>query len=96
MDTQLFSNGQLSLTGYVAVGFFILVFTLLNYWSVDLLTRFTSFISIFKIGIPALVIVMFTLSAFHPGNYGHSIHEFMPYGTAPILPQQRLPELSFI
>lgn len=81
---SFFSNGQLSLTGYVAVGFFILVFTLLNYWSVDLLTRFTSFISIFKIGIPALVIVMFTLSAFHPGNYGHSIHEFMPYGTAPI------------
>lgn len=79
-----FSNTKLTLTGYVAVIIFILIFTLLNYWSVNLLTRFTSFISVFKIGIPVLVIVMFTMSGFHPENYGQSISEFMPYGTAPI------------
>ncbi|MBM7617013.1 amino acid transporter [Weissella uvarum] len=81
---HFFEQGSLTFTGYVAVVLFIIVFTLLNFWSVNLLTRFTSFISIFKIGIPALVIVMFTMSGFHPGNYGHSLGEFMPYGTAPI------------
>lgn len=83
--TQSFmTNGTITNEGLLAVFFFIVVFTLLNYWSVELLTNFTSFISVFKIGVPLLTIIMLTLSGFHPGNYGSSLHEFMPYGTAPI------------
>ena len=61
-----------------------MVFTALNFWSVTILTRFTSLISVFKIGIPLLTIIMLTMSGFHPGNYGSSLHDFMPYGSAPI------------
>lgn len=88
-------NGAITTSGLMVVFVFILVFTLLNFWSVKLLTSFTSLISILKIGVPALTIIMLTVSGFYPQNYGHSIHEFMPYGSAPILPQRRPPGLSF-
>ena len=59
-------------------------FSLLNYWSVKLLTSFTSLISFFKLGVPLLTIIMLMLSGFDTSNYGSSIGEFMPYGSAPI------------
>ena len=52
-------------------------FSLLNYWSVKLLTSFTSLISFFKLGVPLLTIIMLMLSGFDT-NYGSSIGEFMP------------------
>lgn len=81
---SFFSNGSISGIGLGIVFAFIIVFTLINYWSVRILTRFTSLISIFKIGTPALTIVMLSISGFFPSNYGHSMHTFMPYGSAPI------------
>ena len=41
--------GRITPQGLLVVFAFIIIFTLLNYWSVTLLTRFTSFISI-KLG----------------------------------------------
>ena len=76
--------GRITPQGLLVVFAFIIIFTLLNYWSVTLLTRFTSLISIFKIGVPLLTIVLLALSSFHPENYGHSLATLMPYGSAPI------------
>lgn len=81
---SLMKGGQVSNEGLLLVFVFIIVFTLLNYWSVKLLTRFTNFVSFFKIGIPILTIIMLIISGFHPENFGHSLHEFMPYGSAAI------------
>lgn len=81
---QLMANGVVTNAGLFVVFGFIIVFTLLNYWSVKVLTHFTSLISIFKIGMPLLTIVLLTLSGFHPQNYGTSWHEFFPYGTSAI------------
>lgn len=75
-------NGEISNIGLFVVFLFILVFTLLNYWSVNLLARFTSFISIFKLGIPLLTIIMLLMSGFHSGNFASQ--GFMPYGSAAI------------
>ncbi|MCK8616766.1 APC family permease [Fructobacillus sp. M158] len=77
-------NNQITTPGLLVVFGFIIIFTLLNYWSVSLLTKFTSFISFFKLGVPLLTIVMLTIASFHPSNYGTNMHDFMPYGTAPI------------
>ncbi|MBS9334962.1 APC family permease [Fructobacillus sp. M1-13] len=77
-------NNQITTPGLLVVFAFIIIFTLLNYWSVSLLTKFTSFISFFKLGVPLLTIVMLTFASFHPSNYGSNMHEFMPYGSAPI------------
>lgn len=80
----LMHNGSISTVGLFVVYIIIIVFSLLNYWSVKLLTSFTSLISVFKLGVPLLTIIMLTLSGFDAGNYGHSLNTFMPYGSAPI------------
>ncbi len=60
---------------------FMLVFTLINFWSVKVLTRFTSLVGVFKLVIPTLTIVTLIVVGFHPGNFGHSTATFMPNGT---------------
>lgn len=80
----LMHNGSVSTVGLFVVYIIIIVFSLLNYWSVKLLTSFTSLISVFKLGVPLLTIIMLTISGFDSGNYGHSLNTFMPYGSAPI------------
>ena len=80
----LMHNGSISTVGLFVVYIIIIVFSLLNYWSVKLLTSFTSLISVFKLGVPMLTIIMLMLSGFDTSNYGHSASTFMPYGSAPI------------
>ncbi|MCU5745418.1 APC family permease [Staphylococcus sp. SQ8-PEA] len=80
----LMNDGQISNIGLFTVYIIIIIFSLLNYWSVKLLTSFTSLISVFKLGVPLVTIIMLIVSGFHSENYGHSIHEFMPYGSAPV------------
>ena len=77
-------NGNITTPGLLVVFGFMLVFTLINFWSVKLMTRFTNLISIFKILLPALTIVMLIAAGFHPSNFGHSVTTFMPYGSRSI------------
>ncbi|WP_288531573.1 APC family permease [uncultured Secundilactobacillus sp.] len=81
---QFLADGKVTTSGLMVVFLFIIVFTLINFWSVKILTHFTSLISVFKIGVPLLTVVMLTLSGFHPQNYGSNWQTFMPYGSAPI------------
>jgi len=77
-------NSAISNRGLLVVFLFIIVFTLLNFWSVKFLTRFTSFIAIFKLGVPLLTIILLISTGWHPANFGHSMATFMPYGSAKI------------
>lgn len=78
-------HGEVTNLGLLVVFIFVLIFTLLNYWSVNLLAHFTNFISIFKMVIPTLTIIMLLCSGFHPGNeVGTHLGGFMPYGSAAI------------
>ncbi|MEJ1307501.1 APC family permease [Latilactobacillus sakei] len=77
-------HNEISTRGLLVVFAFIIVFTLLNFWSVKFLTRFTSFIAIFKLAIPLLTIIMLVSTGFHSENFGHSVATFMPYGSAKI------------
>lgn len=81
---RFLADGVITNTGLLVVFLFIIIFTLLNYWSVALLTHFTSLISVFKVVIPLLTIGLLMAASFHPGNYGSTYHEFIPYGTAQI------------
>lgn len=82
---HLMENGSISTYGLLAVYLIIVIFSLLNYWSVKLLTSFTSLISVFKLGVPMLTIIMLMLSGFDTSNYGHSastlclteVHQFL-------------------
>lgn len=77
-------NGDITTQGLLVVFAFMLVFTLINYWSVKIMTRFTNLISIFKILLPTLTILVLMCSGFHAQNFGSNIHEFMPYGSRSI------------
>jgi Amino acid transporters len=77
-------NGNITTPGLLVVFGFMLVFTLINFWSVKLMTRFTNLISIFKILLPTLTIVMLIAAGFHPSNFGHSVTTFIPYGSRSI------------
>jgi len=75
--------GNITNEGLVIVFLFILAFTLLNFWSVKLLTRFTSFISMFKLLIPTLTIIVLIWTGFDSQNFAHAAG-FMPSGSASI------------
>lgn len=76
-------NGNITNEGLVIVFLFILAFTLLNFWSVKLLTRFTSFISVFKLLIPTITIVVLIWTGFDADNFSQTAG-FMPAGSASI------------
>lgn len=76
-----FHNGTITNEGLWAVYLFMFVFSLINFGSVKLLTRFTSLIAVFKLLIPSLTIIFLILAGFHPSNFGSSAATFMPYGT---------------
>jgi amino acid transporter len=63
----------------VALGF-MLLFTGVNYWGSKLFTRFNNALTIIKIVIPILTIIVLIYSGLNPGNFGHSMTEFAPYG----------------
>lgn len=77
-------NGDITFEGIGVVFIFMLIFTMINFWSVKIMTHFTNLISIFKILLPTLTIVTLICSGFHEHNFGTNIHEFMPYGSRSI------------
>lgn len=81
---RFMEGGNITTPGLGVVFIFMLIFTLINFWSVKLMTRFTNLISVFKILLPTLTIVMLIVAGFHPGNFGHSVNTFMPYGSRSI------------
>lgn len=78
------SGGNITSMGMFVVFIFMVIFTLINFWSVKLMTRFTNLISVFKILLPTLTIIMLIISGFHTENFGHNIQTFMPYGSRSI------------
>lgn len=77
-------NGHISGKGLIVVFLFMAIFTLLNFWSVKVLTRFTNLISVFKIAIPLLTIILLMSSGFYVENFGQTASQFMPYGSSAI------------
>lgn len=83
--SRFLHHGQVTTSGIGVVILFMIVFTLINFWSVKLMTRFTNLISFFKIGLPALTILALIISGFRPGNFHASaVGGFMPYGSQSI------------
>ena len=77
-------NGSITFAGLGVVIIFMLIFTMINFWSVKIMTHFTNLISIFKILLPTLTIIVLIASGFHGQNFGSNLHEFMPYGSRSI------------
>lgn len=55
---QFIKNGDITFEGIGVVFIFMIIFTMINFWSVKIMTHFTNLISIFKILLPTLTIVV--------------------------------------
>ena len=77
-------GGNITTPGLLLVFAFMIIFTLINFWSIKIMTHFTNLISVFKVLLPTITIIMLFASSFHPANFGHDVKTFMPYGSRAI------------
>ncbi|MFT3797169.1 APC family permease [Microbacterium sp.] len=81
---QLVSDGKLSMIGLVIAALVLVIFTVLNWFGVLLMTRVSNAITVFKIVVPLLTIVLLLASGFDSTNVATG-GGFAPYGSAGIL-----------
>ncbi|QDI04805.1 APC family permease [Xanthomonas cerealis] len=66
--------GELSVPGLYIAAALVLVYFLLNFWSVKLFARSNSLITVFKLVVPALTGIALVASGFHSGNFSVGLH----------------------
>jgi amino acid transporter len=64
----LAANGKLTLVGLVMAVVVLLIFTVINWFGVLLMTRISNTITIFKMVVPVLTIILLFVSGFDPSN----------------------------
>lgn len=71
--------------GIVFALILMVLFMLINFWSVKIFIRFNNFFTFIKVLIPVLTIICLVYGGLHPSNFGTSLHEFMPFGSKSVL-----------
>ena len=79
------SSHNLSSVGIMCALALMLLFMLINYWSVRFFIRFNNFFTIIKIIVPILTILALFMSGMHHENFGNSVQTFMPFGWKSVL-----------
>ena len=67
-------RGELAPPGLLIAAFLIIVYFLVNFWSVKVFARSNTTITLFKLVVPALTALALIASAFHPGNFAVGVH----------------------
>ncbi len=67
-------HGELTPPGLGIAAALVVVYFLLNFWSVKLFARSNTAITLFKMVVPAATAVALIASGFHPGNFAVGIH----------------------
>lgn len=81
----LASGGTLTFSGLVVASLFMLVYTLLNFWTVALFAKSNAVITIFKLVVPLVTGVALIASGFHAQNFTDAAAGgFAPFGWAAI------------
>lgn len=71
----------LSPLGYAVATMLMITFSLINVYSIQLITRLNNFFSFFKIVIPIMTAVVLIVMSFHPSNFNNSsLGGFIPMG----------------
>ncbi len=70
-----------TVTGWIVQLVLLIIFFLLNYWSVNVFGKVNTIITAIKFIVPLLTIIVF-LGQLHPQNF--TSHHFLPYGAAGI------------
>jgi amino acid transporter len=66
--------GELSPTGLGISAALVIVYFLLNYWSVNLFAKTNTWITIYKLVVPALTAIALMATSFHPENFSVGAH----------------------
>lgn len=80
----LVKNGSLTGGGLAIASALLIVYFLLNYWTVSLFSKANSFITVFKVIIPGLTIGSLLFAGFHASNFT-SAGSMAPNGWASVL-----------
>ncbi|WP_460338987.1 APC family permease [Actinoallomurus acanthiterrae] len=80
----LYDGKELHPMGLALAAVLVVVYFLLNYWTVKLYAMANNFIMIVKFAVPALTIIGLIASGFHGSNFTHH-GGFAPYGWAAVL-----------
>ena len=67
-------HGELTPPGLAIAAVLVIVYFLLNYWSVKLFARSNSAITLFKLVVPAATGLALIASGFHSGNFSVGVH----------------------
>ena len=67
-------QGELTPAGLVICGVLLIVYFLINFWSVKMFARTTTVITIFKVIVPALTAIVLIYEGFHPSNFSVGLH----------------------
>jgi amino acid transporter len=67
-------RGELATAGLLIAAMLVIVYFLLNFWSVKLFAHSNTAITIFKLVVPAATGVALIVSGFHPGNFAVGVH----------------------
>lgn len=71
----------LSLRGYLVATFMMAAFSIINIYSIRLITRLNNIFSFWKLVIPIMTAVVLMCVAFHPHNFHNPMHGgFLPHG----------------
>jgi amino acid transporter len=81
---RLFNGTSLTPSGLFLAAILVLIYFLLNYWTVQLFAKANTIITVFKFIIPGLTVVGLIWAGFHPSNFTHA-DGFMPFGWAGVL-----------
>ncbi|MGC4378526.1 APC family permease [Fictibacillus sp. Mic-4] len=76
---------ELTMPGLFLAAVLIIIYFLLNFWTVKLFSSANSIISVFKIIIPALTVGGLLFAGFHSSNFTSGGEGFAPYGWAAVL-----------
>ena len=71
---NLFQDGKVSDTGLAIGAVLVVIYFLLNFWSVKLFARSNTVITTFKLVIPALTAILLIASGFHADNFSVGTH----------------------
>src|SRR5215475_2808211 len=71
---SLYHQGELTPLGLSFAAFLVIVYFLLNYWSVKVFAHTNSAITFFKLIVPAATAIALIFSAFHHENFNVGIH----------------------
>ncbi|WP_027416552.1 APC family permease [Aneurinibacillus terranovensis] len=81
---QLSANNELTVPGLLLAAVLVIIYFLLNYWTVQLFARANTLITVFKFLIPGATIIGLMVTGFHSGNFSTG-GGFAPYGWSSVL-----------